>query len=192
MKDKEGFTLMELIVVIAILAALTIIAVPAVLGVSNKVKQKLLDSKISNYEQALLLWSQDNRKCFTDGGDDCLTMSCINYDSDTIKCSVSYQNMAEFGLINYDKGTSIVNPVNDKDIKFSSIGISYNTLNNSFDILGTTVSALPVPRFTLPRDGETHTAVSITGFAGEVTTYVTTRFAIIDPPIRPTQPKDTM
>lgn len=196
MKDKEGFTLMELIVVIAILAALTIIAVPAILGVSNKVKQNLLESKISYAEQALLLWSQDNKKCFTEGGSNCLTMSCSG--TDLRVCDTSLLNMAQFGLINYDKGTSILNPVDNKDIKFSSVRIKYDTVNRSFEIMGTTISSLPVPHFTFPTEIYTITAEHITIPNIETTTEErpiiiterTTRNIIV--PIRTTAPLESM
>ena len=139
MKNKTGFTLMELIAVIAILGILTIVAVPAVLSVSNKVKDNLLQSKVEYAKQALLLWSQDNKKCYFDGGTNCLPLVCTGEDEKI--CYVSLNSLANYGLIDYDNDKKqILNPVNKKSMGNSSISIKYSPTNKSFEILGFTLS----------------------------------------------------
>lgn len=60
MKNKRGFTLVELLAVIAILALLMAIAIPSILGISNKMKQKGLDSTIESIESATVVYAQNN------------------------------------------------------------------------------------------------------------------------------------
>lgn len=61
MKNKKGFTLVELLAVIVILGILTAIAVPSVLGISKKIKTNMWESKVKTIEVALELWADDNK-----------------------------------------------------------------------------------------------------------------------------------
>ncbi len=61
MKNKKGFTLVELLAVIVLLGVLIGIAVPSVLGISKKVKEKMRDSKLDTIEVAIEQWAEDNK-----------------------------------------------------------------------------------------------------------------------------------
>ena len=61
MKNKKGFTLVELLVVIVILGLLIAIAIPSGLAISKKIKQKMLDTKIEQIESAAIVWGQNNK-----------------------------------------------------------------------------------------------------------------------------------
>lgn len=61
MKNKKGFTLVELLAVIVILGILTAIAVPSVLGISKKIKENMWESKLKTIEVATELYIEDNK-----------------------------------------------------------------------------------------------------------------------------------
>lgn len=59
-KNKNGFTLIEILIVIVVLSILMAIAVPSIMGVSNKMKTRSLESKIEAIEEAAVIYAQDN------------------------------------------------------------------------------------------------------------------------------------
>lgn len=56
---KNGFTLVELLAVIVILALLLTIAVPSVIQISNRIKKNMYCSKIEDLESAAKLYGND-------------------------------------------------------------------------------------------------------------------------------------
>ena len=62
--NKKGFTLVELMAVIAILGIILLIAVPSYLGVSKKIKADMWDNKMKMIETAVEMWVQDNKSDF--------------------------------------------------------------------------------------------------------------------------------
>lgn len=59
MKNKKGFTLVELLAVIAILGIIIVIAVPSVMGINNLIKKDMLEKKGEIIEEAAILLGQD-------------------------------------------------------------------------------------------------------------------------------------
>ncbi len=57
--EKNGFTLVELLAVLAILAVVIAIAVPSVMGVQESIKNSMLEEKASFIEEAATLYGQD-------------------------------------------------------------------------------------------------------------------------------------
>lgn len=62
--NKKGFTLTELLATIAILALVATIATPAVIGISNSIKENMYKSKVKLIEQAAKLYGEDNDSTF--------------------------------------------------------------------------------------------------------------------------------
>lgn len=60
MKKKNGFTLVELLAVIVLIALLAVIAVPSALNLSKKVKNKTYESKIEIMEENAVNYGQSN------------------------------------------------------------------------------------------------------------------------------------
>ena len=132
MKNKRGFTIVELLSVIVIIGILTIIAVPTVTSLNNKSKEKIKNTKITQIEQSFLLWAKDNEKCFTTGGINCLCNNITN--SNIVECTVTYKELADFGIIKYDKDEEIIDPVDNSTMNNNTITIKYNKDNRTFEI----------------------------------------------------------
>ncbi len=133
--NNKGFTLVEVISVIALLGLLIAIAVPNVIKSSNKAKERTLLTKIENIEKAAVLYGQDNRNlidklindsetsyslCFKGGSTDVIN-NCYYYfddkDSDEIvdedETTITVEFLAEKGYIQYDEGTNIKNSTDE-------------------------------------------------------------------------------
>ena len=109
-KSKKGFTLVEILVVITILALIVVIAVPGIKKLSSSINHKLYTAKIELASKSGVLWGEDNQKCFKCEGTDCEGISsCQNlscpseYNNDDEKiCEVSLKFLAEANYFNYD------------------------------------------------------------------------------------------
>jgi len=61
MKNKKGFTLIEILVVIVLVALLLGIGIPGVMKISQNMKKRSLNTKLDLVEQAAILYGQDNK-----------------------------------------------------------------------------------------------------------------------------------
>lgn len=57
--NKKGFTLTELLATIVILAVITTIATPAIIGISNSIKENMYKSKVKLILRAAQLYGED-------------------------------------------------------------------------------------------------------------------------------------
>ena len=57
---KSGFTLVELLAVIVILALLLSIAIPGVITMASRIQGNMFCSKVENIEKAAQMWGEDN------------------------------------------------------------------------------------------------------------------------------------
>ena len=66
--NKKGFTLVELLTVIALIGLVTLIAVPAVSSIMDKEKEKLYKVQIKEVKEALKTWAAMNPKLLPEVG----------------------------------------------------------------------------------------------------------------------------
>lgn len=132
MKNKQGFTLVELLAVIVIIAIITTIAVPSTISISNKIKTNMYCEKINFIETSAQTYGEDRRDSFTNT----FTTSEGVYPSETI----TVQTLVETGYLKKDQNTSpyIVDP-RDKNstelynmtlevyVKYNRIYVSFNS-----------------------------------------------------------------
>ena len=120
--NKKGFTLIEILVVIALLGLLLSLVVVEVTKLGTKAKEKTLLTKIRNIEKAAILYGQDyngewNKTCNINGSDySCIVINVSNLinDSDSGKSYISGDNNT----------TNIVNPLyNDEYLNNCKIHI---------------------------------------------------------------------
>ncbi len=62
--DRKGFTLVELLVVIVIIAVLSVIIVPSVININKSINKRLLSEKIENIESSAILYANNNEEIF--------------------------------------------------------------------------------------------------------------------------------
>lgn len=138
--NNKGFTLVEVIVVIALLGLVIIISSTNILGGSKSAKEKMLETKIHNIEKAAVLYGQDYRHkinfeikdyqttydlCFNtleDGVTKKHIKNCYYYSEDgTTPATITVGFLAAPVVdgnsiepyINYDEGNIIKNPVDE-------------------------------------------------------------------------------
>ena len=132
--NKKGFTLVEVLAVVAILAILIIIVVPSVTSINKSARKKMLANKLETVKQALTLWSQDHKKCFVYGSDDCLGTCNINAKT----CTVTFYEAADEGILKFDVNEedekTVINPVDNSSLNNNTITITYNETTNSFSV----------------------------------------------------------
>lgn len=109
---KNGFTLVELLGVIAILALLATVATPAIISISNKIKENMYDTKVKLIKETAVLYAEKYNYNSTDVkklNELCLHKVCYN---------VSCTSYSEENLINPDDKLSkydcLNNPVKNK------------------------------------------------------------------------------
>ncbi len=133
--NKKGFTLVEILAVIVILSLLIAIAVPSSITISNKIKQKLLDEKITFIEKAAILWAQDNRRCFTI--DECSSLQAAGFtcteNTNTKTCNINVDFLINENYHDDEEDGKVLNPVdNSKCLNNYSVEILYNKKNKTF------------------------------------------------------------
>lgn len=140
MKNNRGFTLVEVISIIALLGLIIGITVPSIMGASTNTKKKTLQTKVDNIEKAAVLYGQDNRDKITlniDGKDatgniltgvelenyktkykycykdDTLIYECYYYVNGT-STTITVGDLKTAEYIEYDSGkTDILNSVDE-------------------------------------------------------------------------------
>lgn len=113
--NKKGFTLTELLATIAILSVVITIAVPAVIGVSNSIKENMYKSKKKLLLQAAKLYGEDTNVSGNVYIRDIAPYANNQTGKHYVKCDD-----------NAPEGKCIVNPKNNKDMIWCEITITIN------------------------------------------------------------------
>jgi len=80
-RNKSGFTLVELLGVISLLAIIVLLAIPAITGNINEGKQKLYKVQVENFEQAAKDWMSLHLLEIPDGTiDTTITLGCLKVE----------------------------------------------------------------------------------------------------------------
>ena len=93
MKNRNGFTLVELLAVVVLLSVLLVMAVPAVLSFTNRMKQDMFCNKIDTVVKSAQLYGQDNmasivgKKIGQSAADSCIINGNVRLsDTEGIEC----------------------------------------------------------------------------------------------------------
>lgn len=78
--NKKGFTIIEILGVIVVLAAVMAIIIPNLTESSTKAKTRLYETKIRMIEKAAVLYAQDNYKDLISGETGTVVVKTINSD----------------------------------------------------------------------------------------------------------------
>ncbi|MEM7810518.1 MAG: type II secretion system protein GspG [Planctomycetota bacterium] len=79
---RRGFTLLEVLIVLAILAVIAAMVVPNVLGSQRKANEDATRTSIYGFEQALKLYAADNAGEYPTGGDEVVDLLLATTDDD--------------------------------------------------------------------------------------------------------------
>lgn len=125
--NRKGFTLVEILLVIAILALVLLILVPNVAVLLNKNNRKSCENLIKNIESSAKIFVTNNKynldiKCYDKN----------NSDDTTLK--IPFQTLIDSGDLTTDSSGKIINPINDTEISPANIvEVTYNCSTKEFN-----------------------------------------------------------
>ena len=110
---KKGFTLIEILVVIVIIAVLATIISPVIIKLLNENRQKMYNNQIRTLEEAAKRWSVANYDKLKENETYCLSLNSL-------------------ALEGYISGSDLINPKTNEDL-VGSISITYNSVYDQYD-----------------------------------------------------------
>ena len=120
--NKKGFNLIELFMVIAIIAIISMILIPNVINMISTNKQKSCESLKKNIISATKLYVNENKYDLGFTCDNTIEIPISN----TIKISIS--KLIEAGKIDGD----IKNPINNDDLTNKEVSVTFNCQTKQF------------------------------------------------------------
>lgn len=109
--DNKGFTLVEILSTIVIIALLIGIGVPGVMQISKRMKFRSYETKIDLVERAGELWGQDNKALL--GETEC-TIDGVTYKCKKVK--IKDLIIADYLDSESKEANSFISPVTNKEI----------------------------------------------------------------------------
>lgn len=102
MKNNKGFTLVELMAVIVVLALIITIAVPSAISISHKIKLKMYATKVDMIIDSAKLYGQDNPSALSNEN------ACSSSD-------LTVQTLIDMGYIKKDDidNGKVLNPIDN-------------------------------------------------------------------------------
>lgn len=139
--NSKGFTLVEMLAVVALLGLLIGIATPNIMKSQKKAKERLLSSKVKNIEKAAVLWGQDNKTSITEYGcTDVPTNPSDPYGKSYECYSIQVAALVFNKYMEGDDGSTVENPVSGENMnqcyisvykKYGKIYAIYNKSSSS-------------------------------------------------------------
>lgn len=128
MRSKKGFTLVELLAVISVLAIVMVIVIPAVSNNSKTAKEGILKTKLDLIVDQSIIWGQDHINYFVN--ESAPLQECTTSD-DLVSCKISFDALAKEGYVKYDYGEIISDPTKRRDnLNNEKIDIVYDKKKN--------------------------------------------------------------
>ena len=128
MRSKKGFTLVELLAVISVLAIVMVIVIPAVSNNSKTAKEGILKTKLDLIVDQSIIWGQDHINYFVN--ESAPLQECTTSDG-LVSCKISFDALAKEGYVKYDDGEIISDPTKRRDnLNNEKIDIVYDKKKN--------------------------------------------------------------
>ena len=128
MSSKKGFTLVELLAVISVLAIVMVLVIPAVSNNSKTAKEGILITKLDLIVDQSIIWGQDHINYFVN--ESAPLQECTTSD-DLVSCKISFDALAKEGYVKYDDGEIISDPTKRRDnLNNEKIDIVYDKKKN--------------------------------------------------------------
>lgn len=118
--NKKGFTLVEVILAIAIMALLVLILVPNVIALLNKNNVKSCNNLKSNIESAAKMYVTNNKYK-------------LGFKCDTPK-NITFKTLVDSGDLKLDSTGKLTNPIDKTviDLEKNKVTVVYSCSNNTF------------------------------------------------------------
>lgn len=132
MKNKSGFTLVELMGVIAVLAIISLIAIPVVEKNVKKGKEEASKVQIQNIQLAAQNWVSDNKTTMVN-----YFITCEKED-ETLPCNTKIMTLQELITEGYMDNETLIDPVTGNQINLdtSYVEITYvNKKNYKYEVV---------------------------------------------------------
>lgn len=114
---KKGFTLVELVAVIVVLALVILVAFPAITGIMGDSKERAYKEQVSLIEDAARRWGSANNDRLS--------------ENEVVKVNV--ETLIREGYISNENSTVLKDPTDNSKNMNGCVEIKYNTINNQYE-----------------------------------------------------------